>query len=104
MPKGQGWEAQEQRLDNGCCPVHGIPMYQAGGWYRLPGEEQAFTIVSCTRADCDVHSTETEPFGRAKLLPQNEKVYGYHAEDYPEEGEAKSPYEIWPGHFLRLDL
>lgn len=37
----QSLSARQRRLANGCCPVHGIPLYQTGSWayYDTDGNE-----------------------------------------------------------------
>jgi hypothetical protein len=61
--KRQSSKDRLQRLSMGCCPIHGIPMYQVG----LTKDETAF-VVECPRKDCHVRVVEHEPFGPAVLL------------------------------------
>lgn len=80
---------REQRLSQGCCPIHGIPMPQADVWYYVvesgpplgvPMTEVqilqsmkkrlAYTIVMCPRADCGIQARGSEPDGPCELLPE----------------------------------
>lgn len=71
MPRGQSGEAQAERLKNGCCPVHGIPMYQVGRWYKPLDDRPAYTIVACSRKDCEVIARESAPFQDAQVIPSD---------------------------------
>lgn len=52
MTKGQSPAAQAERLDRGCCPVHGLYMSQIDGWYYTE-DGRHVTIVDCPRGDCE---------------------------------------------------
>jgi hypothetical protein len=69
MPKGQSPETQAERLGDGCCPIHGIPMSQVGTWYEPVDGRPSYTIVGCPRRDCNVLAKQSSPFGAAQLLP-----------------------------------
>lgn len=46
-----------RRFNRGCCPVHGIFMYQIDVWYcpRLDAVgDDHWTRVGCPRDDCDI--------------------------------------------------
>ena len=43
-----------RRLDKGCCPVHGIPMYQVDNMESL-------YVAECPRKDCTIRGTTAEP-------------------------------------------
>ena len=53
--KGQSEEAKAERLKNGCCPVHGVPMSQITGW------EKDWCFVGCPRRDCDIAAKAKDP-------------------------------------------
>lgn len=71
MPRGQSAEAQSARLANGRCPVHGIPMYQVGRWYQPLDGRPAYTVVACSRKNCEVIARESPPFHDAQVLPSD---------------------------------
>ena len=48
--RGQHDIARRYRLNNGCCPEHGIPLTRAG---VVSGKD----IVGCTRGDCSFITT-----------------------------------------------
>src|SRR5271156_6380554 len=49
MARKQSLADQAKRLDDVCCPVHGIPLYQEAS--ELPVK---LSIAGCTRGDCDI--------------------------------------------------
>jgi hypothetical protein len=62
-----------ERLKDGRCPIHGIPMYQKDLEYKQmscghyhPGR----AIVGCSRNDCDIRAYEEKPFEDAELFPE----------------------------------
>lgn len=80
---------RERRLEEGCCPIHGLGMGQVDGWYYMDEEGQVhdatmmeaeslksmnireeYTIVGCPRRDCDIRATATGPASPCKLLPK----------------------------------
>lgn len=80
---------RERRLDQGCCPVHGVGMPQVGQWYYVVESgpplgvvmsmdeildamklRSAYTIVECPRQDCDIQAKASSPQGPAELLPE----------------------------------
>jgi hypothetical protein len=63
----QSAEDRARRLENGCCPVHGITMLQVG-----LTEDGLRYIAGCTRKDCDIRGITDEPFGPLTLLPKFE--------------------------------
>src|SRR4051794_26306544 len=82
IAEGQSWEAQEERLRNGCCPIHGLVLTQVGTWYKRPAADREFTIVACPRKDCDVHAMQSDPAGLCELLFQNVSILAYACGDY----------------------
>ena len=50
MARKQSLADQAKRLDEVCCPVHGIPMYQEAS--GLDGVK--FSVAGCTRGDCGI--------------------------------------------------
>ena len=57
----------QQRLEQGCCPVHGIGMGQIGCWY-YPPDAEAFTVVQCPRRDCRRLGKTSVPGGLVTLI------------------------------------
>lgn len=63
-----------KRLENGRCPIHGIPMYQEYleyikmpcGHYHATGR----SIVECSRKDCNIKAYENKPFQDAELFTE----------------------------------
>ena len=54
--KGQSPAAQAQRLDRGCCPVHGIGMSQIDSWF-VDEQGRHVTVGADGRKDCDIRVT-----------------------------------------------
>lgn len=70
MPRGQTAEMQAERLQRGCCPIHGLAMYQVGRWYEPMDGRPTYTIVGCPRQDCGVTAKASSPDGPAQLVPE----------------------------------
>jgi hypothetical protein len=76
--RGQSAFARARRLRDGCCPIHGVVMYQVDGFHfdkdgNLVNPEPAgadYTIVGCTRNGCEIRATMRDFTGPAWLLPQ----------------------------------
>ncbi len=63
-------EDRLERLKNGACPIHGIPMYQIGVTEPLFGAPHCYNIVECSRQDCLIQAFELFPFENAILFPE----------------------------------
>lgn len=50
------FDPRQDRIDRGCCPIHGIPMGQIDSWY-YPDDAPPYTIVGCPRRDCRVRAS-----------------------------------------------
>lgn len=62
-----------QRLRDGCCPIHGLPMGQEGN--DVIDGRHAY-IVGCPRKDCDVRASQFAIDGEATLLPGHAHLLG----------------------------
>jgi hypothetical protein len=69
MKRKQSREDRLRRLENGCCPIHGIPMHQVG-LTSQGDEDDVLYIAECDRKDCNIRGTTDEPFGPLTLLPE----------------------------------
>jgi hypothetical protein len=77
---------RQKRLDEGCCPIHGLGMGQVDVWYYIVEsppplgvpmteveilqsmEKRAvYTIVGCPRKDCGITAKASSPEGPAEL-------------------------------------
>lgn len=102
MVKGQGWAAQQERLQRGACSVHGLFMGRVAGEYQLPDGDEQFHIVACPRGDCDMHGIQYDPDGPAEPLYPNVPVLAYGCWNYLDEddevqwGCLEPAVEIWP--------
>lgn len=67
MPK-QSSSDRLQRLNRGCCPIHGIYMSQIDGWY-VEDDGCHYTIVGCNRHDCKVSAKAYGIDGPWEILP-----------------------------------
>ncbi len=73
MATKQSLEDRRRRLEQGCCPVHGLDMGQVdkvveereGGWWR-----EVASIVECPRKGCGVRATQVLHDDPAVLLPE----------------------------------
>lgn len=73
MTRKQSAKDRENRLSQGCCPIHGIPMPQADSWYTQEGgtmNGKQYTIVECPRADCEIRAKAFHWEGPWELLPE----------------------------------
>jgi len=78
--RGQGLQARLARLEDGCCPVHGLALCQSSGYdydrdgAQLPDdvcpachrgvsgrEVEAYTLEECPRRDCSVVAAASGP-------------------------------------------
>jgi hypothetical protein len=77
-----------KRLKEGCCPVHGLVMGQAG----LSDDRSTF-IMECPRRDCNIQTFEEDAEDGSivsiKLLPEFEYLLG--KKELEELGESKEP-------------
>jgi hypothetical protein len=65
--RGQSKEAQDERLAEGRCPIHGLWISQVEGWYH-PTEGRDYTIVGCLRKDCTITDKAYSIEGPWKLI------------------------------------
>jgi hypothetical protein len=80
---------RQARLDEGCCPIHGLDMGQVDVWYYIvdsppplgvPMTEvqilqsmkrhAAYTIVACPRKDCGISAKQLRAGGPAELTDE----------------------------------
>lgn len=80
---------RQRRLDEGCCPIHGLGMGQIDVWYYIvesppplgvPMTEAqilqamkkrpAYTIVECPRKDCGITAKQLDYAGPAELMEE----------------------------------
>ncbi len=52
MTRKQSLSDRLQRLNQGCCPIHGSFMLQIDSWY-YPEKSKPYTIVGCSRKNCE---------------------------------------------------
>lgn len=69
----QSIDDRVERLNKGCCPIHGIDMPQVdqvgeGGVRRW--------LVECPRLDCEVQGLSQQPDGPVELLPAFQVLIG----------------------------
>ena len=61
-------QARVERLEKGCCPLHGGGMTQVG----MSGSEGSqVPVVACPRGDCSVQGTAASQGGPVTLLPEH---------------------------------
>ncbi len=60
--RADDFDPRQDRIDRGCCPIHGIPMGQIDTWY-YPDDAPPYTIVGCPRRDCRVRAAAQSPDG-----------------------------------------
>jgi hypothetical protein len=73
--KGQSQFSRVARVKGGCCPIHGVPMWQVGGYRydadgREVGEAASYCLAACPRKDCGITAASRGPDGPQRLLPQ----------------------------------
>lgn len=69
----QSTQDRTERLNKGCCPIHGIDMPQIGH----QGEGNArLLLVECTRRDCEIRGTSSQHDGPVELLPEFQILVG----------------------------
>ena len=73
--KQQSVKARRERLAQGCCPTHDLPMPQINVWYQLESGRQ-YTIVGCPRKDCRIRAKAYSANGPWALLQVNEEPEG----------------------------
>lgn len=56
-----------ERLNKGCCPIHGIDMPQVG---QLGEGSAKRWLVACPRRDCEIQGTSQQHDGPVELLPE----------------------------------
>lgn len=57
-----------ERLNRGCCPVHGLFMSQTDGWF-YPSDEKPYATVGCPRRGCPARAKAQSFEGPWELLP-----------------------------------
>ena len=79
IAKGQSMKAQAARLALGCCPVHGLFMYQYAGLsneeaenFGFTGPEGSVSLVRCTRKKCQTYALAGGPGDIVKVLTRAE--------------------------------
>jgi hypothetical protein len=73
MARKQSAFDRSQRIERGCCPIHGIWMPQAANWAdRIGGalDGAHVTIVKCPRRDCGIRAYAASFDGPWELLPE----------------------------------
>lgn len=55
MPRKQSLSDRLKRLNQGCCPIHGLFMSQVDSWY-YPKTGKPYTIVGCPRKNCNANA------------------------------------------------
>lgn len=68
MNRRQSLVDRINRLNNGCCPIHGLFMSQVDGWY-YPDDREPYTIVGCPRNDCDAQARADSNNGPWEIMP-----------------------------------
>jgi hypothetical protein len=81
IARGQGRKAQTARLAQGCCPIHGIFMYQNAGLskeeaqtFGFRGLEGSVSLVRCTRKKCQTYALSGRPGEIVRVLTPTECV------------------------------
>lgn len=69
MARRQSATDRIDRLNQGCCPVHGSWMSQVGGWCDVE-TDAPYTVVGCNRQNCDVRAKAYSADVSWKLLPE----------------------------------
>lgn len=69
MSRKQSQIERANWLKQGCCPIHGLFMNQIDSWY-YPENSEPYTIVGCSRRDCDAKAIAYSFDGPWKLLPE----------------------------------
>ena len=63
--RGQSKDAQQARLSENRCPVHGLPMSQIGLTPIVDGLQEY--VVACPRKDCGIEAITPSPEGPARV-------------------------------------
>ncbi len=63
----QSIEDKVARLNDGCCPIHGIGMSQEGNFGDI---EEDRAVVGCPRGDCNVKGLAASCDSPVELLPE----------------------------------
>ncbi len=69
MSRKQSQIERANRLKQGSCPIHGSFMNQIDSWY-YPEHGEPYTIVGCSRRDCDAKAIAYSIDGPWRLLPE----------------------------------
>jgi hypothetical protein len=69
MRRKQSTDERLNRLNQGCCPIHGSFMSQVDGWY-YPEDREPYTIVGCSRRDCDARAMVDSYDGPWEIMPE----------------------------------
>ncbi len=79
MATQQSPDDRLRRLNQGCCPIHGIWMPQVDRWQERIGgalDGAQVTIVECPRKDCSVQAFAASVDGPWELLPDFQHLLG----------------------------
>lgn len=61
------------RLNKGCCPIHGVDMPQIG---QIGEGASTCWLVACPRRDCEIQGTSLRHDGPVELLPAFQELIG----------------------------
>jgi len=68
MKRKQSLPERLERLNKGCCPIHGSFMLQIDSWY-YPEKGKPYTIVGCTRKNCEAKAIAYDFEGPWEISP-----------------------------------
>jgi HNH endonuclease len=69
MARKQSFQDRLNRLNQGCCPIHGVWM-RSDGFLDDPEGKTSYTIVACGRKDCNARAKTPSYYGPWEILPE----------------------------------